>query len=196
MNSRNIPGGMRGTIRAAIVGTGFIADFHARGIRDLPDVELVAVCDANMKVAEAFAAPREITAYESLEAMLSEARIDVVHVLVPPDLHHAISKTALQAGAHVFVEKPMCVSVEECDDLLATARAAGLTIGVNHSMIYIPAYERLRRHVHDGDLGPIDYLCINHLSELGVMRLGPFGNWIVREPGNALLEIGPHPCRS
>jgi nucleoside-diphosphate-sugar epimerase/predicted dehydrogenase len=184
---------MRGTIRAAIVGTGFIADFHARGIRDLPDVELVAVCDANMKVAEAFAAPRGIKAYESLEAMLGEARIDVAHVLVPPDLHHAIAKKVLEAGAHVFVEKPMCVSVEECDDLLATARAAGLTIGVNHSMIYIPAYERLRRHVHEGDLGPIDYLCINHLSELGVMRLGPFGNWIVREPGNALLEIGPHP---
>jgi predicted dehydrogenase/nucleoside-diphosphate-sugar epimerase len=184
---------MGATIRVAIVGTGYIADFHARGIRDLPDAELVAVCDANINVAEAFAAARGIKAYASLEAMLSEERIDVVHVLVPPDLHHPIAKKALEAGSHVFVEKPMCVSVEECDDLLATARAAGLTIGVNHSMIYIPAYERLRRHVHDGDLGSIDYLSINHLSELGVMRLGPFGNWIVREPGNALLEIGPHP---
>ena len=181
------------TLRAAIVGTGFIADFHARGLRDLPDVELVAVCDANIKVAEQFAASRGAKAYDSIEAMLTEQRIDAVHILTPPDSHHALAKKALEAGVHVFVEKPMCVSAAECDDLLAVARAAGLTIGVNHSMIYIPAYERLRDYVRKGDLGAIDYLAINHLSELGVMRFGPFDNWIVREPGNALLEIGPHP---
>jgi predicted dehydrogenase/nucleoside-diphosphate-sugar epimerase len=192
LNSRSSPAAVQVTIRAAIVGTGFIADFHARGIREVADVELVAVCDANIKVAEAFAAGRSAKAYASLDEMLEKERIDVIHVLVPPDTHHAIAKKALQAGAHVFVEKPMCVSVEECDDLLSIAGAKGLTIGVNHSMVYIPAYERLRRHVHGGDLGPIDYLCINHFSELGVMRVGPFGNWIVRQPGNALLEIGPH----
>ena len=192
MNSLNSTAGMQGTIRSAIVGTGFIADFHARGIQNYSGAELVAVCDANLKVAEAFGASRGAKAYASIDQMLSEERIDVVHILTPPDLHHSLAKKALQADANVFVEKPMCVSTEETKDLLETARASGVRIGVNHSMLFVPAYDRLRKHVRDGDLGPIDYLNITHLSELGVIRLGPFGNWIVREPQNALLEIGSH----
>lgn len=184
--------GPQRTIRAAIVGTGFIADFHARGIQHDPAAQLVAVCDTNLKVAHAFAARRGAKAYASIDEMLQTEKIDVVHILTPPDLHHPLAKQALQAGVNVFVEKPMCVSTVETLDLIETARAMGVRIGVNHSMLFIPAYEQLRRHVHNGDLGPIDYLNITHLSELGVMRLGPFSNWIVREPQNALLEIGSH----
>lgn len=193
MHSRISKAALNGKIRSAIVGTGYIADSHARGIRNLKDVELVAVCDVNLKAAEAFAAAHGGQAYASMDQMLTEHEIDVAHILVPPDLHHSLAKRALQASAHVFVEKPMCTSAPETRDLLATARAAGVTVGVNHSMLFIPAYERLRRHVRNGDLGPLDYLCINHLSELGVIRLGSFGNWIVRDPANTFLEIGPHP---
>ena len=192
LNSLNSTAGKQGSIRSAIVGTGFIADFHARGIKNYRDAELVAVCDTNLKVAEAFGAGRGAKAYASIDEMLSQERIDVVHVLTPPDLHHPLAKKALQAGVNVFVEKPMCVSTEETKDLLETARASGVRIGVNHSMLFVPAYDRLRNHVRAGDIGPIDYLNITHLSELGVIRLGPFSNWIVREPQNALLEIGSH----
>ena len=54
----------------------------------------------------------------------------------------------------------MCVSNEETKDLLETARASGVRIGVNHSMLFVPAYARLRTHVQAGDIGPIDYLNI------------------------------------
>ena len=192
LNSLNSTAGKQRSIRSAIVGTGFIADFHARGIKNYRDAELVAVCDTNLKVAEAFGAGRGAKAYASIDEMLSQERIDVVHVLTPPDLHHSLAKKALQAGVNVFVEKPMCVSTEETKDLLETARASGVRIGVNHSMLFVPAYDRLRNHVRAGDIGPIDYLNITHFSELGVIRLGPFSNWIVREPQNALLEIGSH----
>jgi nucleoside-diphosphate-sugar epimerase/predicted dehydrogenase len=150
------------------------------------------VCDAKLKLAEAFAATRRAKAYASMDEMLMSEQIDVVHILTPPDLHHELAKKALQAGVNVFVEKPMCISTGETKDLLDTARAACLRIGVDHSMLFIPAYERLRKLVRNGDLGTIDYLNITHLSELGVIRLGPFNNWIVREQQNALLEIGSH----
>jgi predicted dehydrogenase/nucleoside-diphosphate-sugar epimerase len=192
LDSPNATTGMQRAIRSAIVGTGFIADFHARGISSLPNAELVAVCDANRSVADAFAAGRGAKAYSSIDDLLREERIDVVHVLSPPDLHHRLARKALEAGAHVFVEKPMCVSTEETADLVGFAQEAGLSIGVNHNMLFSPAYERLRKHVRDGDLGPIDYLSLTHLSELAVMRVGPFSNWIVREPQNSLLEIGSH----
>ena len=180
-------------VRAAIVGTGYIADFHAQGIRDSKNVDLVAVCDANITVAQSFAANWAVPAYDSLEKMLAEQRIDVVHVLVPPDVHHRLAKIALEAGSNVFLEKPMCASAEEARDLLAIATAKRLTVGVNHSMLFEGAFRRLRDYLRAGDLGPLDYLTFNYFNELAFIRFGPFSNWMLREPGNALLEIGPHP---
>ncbi|NJC04505.1 nucleoside-diphosphate-sugar epimerase/predicted dehydrogenase [Sphingomonas kaistensis] len=179
-------------MRSAIVGSGFIADFHLRGIIHDVAAELVAVCDTNLVRAEALASGQGAKAYQSLDQMLAEQQIDVVHILTPPDTHHALAEKVLQAGSHVFVEKPMCASTSETSDLLETAAEAGLKIGVNHNLTFLSSFERLRQHVHSGALGPIDYLSITHLSELPVMRMGPFNNWIVREPGNALMEIGSH----
>jgi nucleoside-diphosphate-sugar epimerase/predicted dehydrogenase len=181
------------TIRAAIVGTGYIADFHARGIQAAPDVELVAACDANANVARAFGAAWRVPAYPDLQELLTDQRVDVLHVAVPPDLHFGLAKTALEAGVSLFLEKPMCVSVEQTRELLAIAARKGLAVGVNHSMLFEGAFRRLRDHVHAGRLGPVDHLTFNYFAELGFIRLGPFNNWMLREPGNALLEIGPHP---
>ena len=190
----NAPSVVTGTtIRAAIVGTGYIADFHARGIQNADGVELVAVCDANATVAKAFASGFGVPAFSSLETMLAEQRIDALHVLTPPDLHFPLAKKALEAGVHVLLEKPMCVSAKETKALLDIATVRGLKVGVNHSMLYEGAFQRLRDHVRSGDLGPLDHVTFNYFTELAFIRFGPFSNWMLREPGNALLEIGPHP---
>lgn len=180
-------------LRIAIIGTGFIADFHARGLANVEGVKLAAVCDANFKAAEAFAAQWNASAHQSLDALLQNEQIDALHVLTPPDTHHAIAKQALERGVHVFLEKPMCVSAAECADLLATAKRRGRTVGVSHSLLFEGAFARLRDHVRAGDLGPLDHVTINHFSELDIIRFGPFNNWMLREPQNTLLERGPHP---
>ena len=194
MYARNLAVG--GSIRAAIVGAGYIADFHARAIKAAHGVQLAAVCDVNATVVEASRESWGVPAYTSLETMLAEQRLDVVHVLVPPDLHHKVAKTALEAGVSVLLEKPMCASAADTRYLLAIAKARGLTVGVNHSMLFEGAFQRLRDHVRGGDLGPLDHVTINYFAELPFIRFGPFGNWMLREPGNALLEIGPHPYSS
>src|ERR1700690_2949968 len=182
------------TVRAAIVGTGYIADFHARAIRNIKDVELVGVCDANLKSAQAFAATWGVPAvFTTLEAMLNALQLNSLHILVPPDRHHSLTKLALEAGVHVLVEKPLCTSVEEAEELLALAKDKKLRLGVNHNMLYAGAYERLRNIVHSGGLGPLDHVTINHFLELGQIRFGPFDSWMLRDPANAILEIGPHP---
>jgi predicted dehydrogenase/nucleoside-diphosphate-sugar epimerase len=180
-------------VRAAIVGTGYIADFHAHAIRALKGVELAAVCDASLRSAQAFAAKWGVPAVsDALEPMLRDQRPNSVHVLVPPDLHYALTKTALQSGVHVFVEKPMCVSVQQADELVALARNNGLHLGVNHNMQYVGAYQRLREIVRSGILGPLDYAGFNHFSELAQIRFGPFDSWMLRAPENVMLETGPH----
>jgi predicted dehydrogenase/nucleoside-diphosphate-sugar epimerase len=183
----------RQLIHAAIVGTGYIADFHARAIRQAAGVELVSVCDANLRSAQTFAAQWGIAqVFDSLESMLGSQQLDSVHVLVPPDRHHSLAKTALQSGVNVFLEKPMCTSVEEANELVELARDSGLYLGINHNMQYAGAYQRLRETVRSGVLGPLDHVTFNHFAELGQIRFGPFDSWMLCAPGNVLLEIGPH----
>ena len=181
-------------IRAGIVGTGYIADFHARAIRAVRGVELVSVCDVNLSNARSFANNWGVpaAAFGSLDTMIKDQRLDAVHVLVPPDQHYSLASTALRSGLHVLLEKPMCVSPQEADELLAIASNSGLRLGVNHNMLYSGAYRRLRDLVHSGQLGPLDYVSINHFLELAPIRLGPFNAWMLRAPENVILEIGPH----
>lgn len=124
--------------------------------------------------------------------MLADQRIDALHVLTPPDLHHSLAKSALQFGISVLLEKPMCTSVGEADELVEMARGKGLCLGVNHNFLFSGAYQILRRAVRSRALGPLDHVSINHFFELGQIRLGPFDSWMLRAPENALLEIGPH----
>lgn len=180
-------------IRVGIVGTGYIADFHAKAIRATPGVELVGVADPNATVADAFGAAWGVPAFPSLEAMAQASRLDAIHLLVPPDLHFPLAAQALASGLNVLVEKPMSTSPGDAAELMRLAREAGLIIRVNHSMVFGESFARLRHHVRDGDLGPLDYVSFNHFAELGFIRFGPFSNWMLRQPGNALLEIGSHP---
>ncbi|MBT1515625.1 Gfo/Idh/MocA family oxidoreductase [Bradyrhizobium sp. SRL28] len=180
-------------IRTAIVGTGYIAEFHARSIREAAGVELIATCDANLGRAQAFAGAWNIPrAFDSLSKMLKEAEIDCVHILTPPDLHFSLARQALEAGVHVFLEKPMCTSAAEADELVALAAERGLYLGVSHNFLFSAAFQRLREAVHSKELGPIDHITFNHFYELGQIRFGPFDNWMLRNPGNVILETGPH----
>jgi predicted dehydrogenase/nucleoside-diphosphate-sugar epimerase len=180
-------------LRVGIVGTGYIASFHARAIGRLKDAKLASVCDTNIDSAHTFAANWGVPeAFGSLDAMLRDQRLDAVHVLVPPDQHHTIASEALQSGAHVFLEKPMCTTVAEAESLLQIARERGLKIGVNHNFLYSAAYEQLRKTVHSGAIGPLDYVALNHFFELPQVRFGPFDSWMLQDPGNVILEVGPH----
>ena len=154
-------------IRAAIVGTGYIADFHARAIRSMRGVELVSVCDANVKIAQAFADTWGVpTAFHSVEHMLRAQNIHALHVLTPPDTHHSLAKIALGFGSHVFLEKPMCISLEEADELIALADRVRLYLAVNHNFLHSDAYISLRNVIHSGKVGPLDHVTLNYFFEL------------------------------
>jgi predicted dehydrogenase/nucleoside-diphosphate-sugar epimerase len=191
--SPNTRGPSSKSIRAAIVGTGYIAEFHARAIRTLPGVELVSVCDTNFRSARSFAAEwGEPSVFDTLPSMLAGQRVDAVHVLTPPDSHHLLATTALEAGSNVFLEKPMCTSVEEADEILRIARGKGLRLGVNHNFLFSGAYQMLRQAIRSGLLGPLDYVSFNYFYELAQIRLGPFNSWMLRAPENPFLEVGAH----
>lgn len=178
--------------RIGLLGAGYICEAHAKALNSIPDVEIVAVCDrARDKAATAarkFGIP-EI--YTSLDEMLGSA-VNVVHVLLPPDLHFEASQRILESGRHVFLEKPMALGSAECRELANLASEKNLKLAVNHNFLFLPAYENLRRQAVDGTLGKLDQITINWLFPLGLIQFGPFNNWILRRPENLFFELGPH----
>jgi predicted dehydrogenase/nucleoside-diphosphate-sugar epimerase len=179
--------------RVALVGAGSVAEWHAKGLRSIRSVELVAVCDHDRVRAEAFA--RELgvpRAYGSLEAMLAEEKLDAVHILVPANLHFDAARTALEAGVNVFLENPMCDSADSCDALVELAAERGLRLGVGHNFLFAEPYERLRSDVCAGALGRIDDVTITWHRPLPQVIHGPFDSWMLRNPRNILVETGSH----
>ena len=106
--------------------------------------------------------------------MLKNTQLDCVHVLTPPNLHYSLAKAALQAGLHVFLEKPMCTSVAEADDLLELANRCGVRLGVNHNFLFSSAYRQMREAMDTGGLGPLDHVSLNYFFELPQLRTGPY----------------------
>jgi predicted dehydrogenase/nucleoside-diphosphate-sugar epimerase len=180
-------------VRVGIVGAGYISDFHATAVRAAPGATLAAVADANLRNATAFAKRWQApSVFPSLEAMLESGGVDAVHILVPPDQHFRLAKLALEAGLHVFLEKPMCTSAAEADELVRLAQARRRHLAVGHNFLFSEAYQRLRDTVKSGALGPISHIGLDYLFEMPQIRLGPFDSWMLRQRGNLLLETGPH----
>jgi predicted dehydrogenase/nucleoside-diphosphate-sugar epimerase len=182
-------------IRIGFLGTGYIADWHAQAIRKIPATSLNAVCDKNELRARAFAERYGVPRwYGSLEAMLQdvENHLDVVHVLLPPDLHASAASTLIEHGIHAFLEKPMATRASDCSELVEKAKVHNVMVGVNHNYLFAPIYEELREDLRSGRLGQPDHVTITWNRELDQLQSGPFNLWMLRDPRNIVLEIGPH----
>ncbi|MEZ4279683.1 MAG: NAD-dependent epimerase/dehydratase family protein [Myxococcota bacterium] len=180
-------------MRVGLLGTGYIADYHFAALAAVPGVRIVAVCDVSLVRAERFAAAKGIEkAYAELDRMIEEARLDVVHVLTPPNLHATLARRVLEAGCDVFLEKPLGVTSAECESLGEVASRTGRSLGVGHNFLFFEAYESLVADIRSGRLGQIDQIDVVWNKPLGQLRGGPFGSWMLAAPENILFEVGPH----
>lgn len=142
------------TLRAGIVGTGQISEFHISALKRIPNVEIVGVFDLDRAKAEALAERFGLTVKGSI-AELRAAGADVIHVLTPPHTHAAVATQVLEAGCHAFVEKPLATDPEECVRLAQLAKAKGLQVGVSHSLLYDPQIRAGLEAARSGALGDI-----------------------------------------
>ena len=179
-------------LRAGIIGAGFIATWHADTLKALPDVTLAAVCDMSKGAAEALANTHGAQAYTDVDDMIANANLDAVHILTPPDSHHDIATQCAKAGLHCFVEKPVGVSAAETAAMVQAGHDAKILMAAGHNFLGMPGYARLKDAVVSGALGRISMAEINWCFPLPPLRSGPFGLWLLRQPENLLLELGPH----
>jgi nucleoside-diphosphate-sugar epimerase/predicted dehydrogenase len=142
--------------------------------------------------ADALAGGIRAKAYTDFDAMVAQANLDAVHILTPPDSHCDLAMKCTAAGLHCFVEKPVGVSAKETAAMVDAGRKANRLVAAGHNFLGMPGYERLKKAVKAGDLGRISMAEINWCFPLPPLRSGPFGLWLLREPRNLLLELGPH----
>lgn len=117
-------------VRAAVVGVGYLGKFHAEKYAGLAGAELVAVADADIDRAREIAAKYNAAAFSDYRELIG--RVDAVSIVVPTNLHHAIAKDLLLAGVDVLVEKPITVTLEEADELVAAAKDRNRILQVGH----------------------------------------------------------------
>ncbi|WP_420569065.1 NAD-dependent epimerase/dehydratase family protein [Thalassovita sp.] len=177
--------------RVGLIGAGYIATWHADAIRACKDAQLVAICDVSASAAEGMAQGYGVAAYTSIADMAGA--VDAVHILTPPNLHHALALECIEAGLHVIVEKPVALSVAETQEIVDAAAQKGVQFAAGHNFLGVPGYQRLKSAVKAGDLGRINAIEVNWCLPLGPLRAGPYGLWLLQEPRNLLLELGAHP---
>jgi len=130
-------------LKCAVIGAGYLGKFHAEKYASLKDCELVAVVDINAEAAQQVAEKNGAQALTNYHDLLG--KVDAVSVVVPTSYHHSVSKDFLNAGAHVLVEKPITVTVEEADELIAIAKEKNVILQVGHLERFNPAVRGLEK---------------------------------------------------
>lgn len=133
-------------MRAAIIGAGFIADFHADGYK-AAGVDPAAVCDPDESRARLLADRYGCKAYTDAESMLTQEKPELVSVCVPTFLHEACVLTALRHGAHVLCEKPMALTMESCRRMQAAAEASGRLLMTAQVLRWWPEYQAIAQEI-------------------------------------------------
>ncbi len=179
-------------IRVGLIGAGYIATWHADALRATPGVALTAICDVSETAAQGMAEAYGLRAFGSVEALIAAGICDAVHVLTPPNLHKDIALDCLAGGLHVLVEKPVAESADDTREILHAAEQAGRRFHAGHNFLGLPSYERMKAAMARGDYGRISGCEITWALPLAPLRSGPFNLWLLRDPRNLLLELGPH----
>jgi predicted dehydrogenase len=191
------PGVARATlsdIGAAVVGTGFIGAVHVDALRRL-GVQVHGIVGSSGPRAAARAQAAGLPPpYESMEAMLADKRVQVVHITSPNHLHHAHAKAALAAGKHVVCEKPLAMTASESAELLALAEASGLVHSTNFNIRFYPLCQHLRQLVREGGLGEVRLVSGHYFQDW--LLLDTDWNWRL-DPAlggslRAVADIGSH----
>ena len=153
-------------MRAALVGAGVIARQHLACLKELPGVEVVGVCDLSRAMAES-AAERFGVAnwYTDSGKMFAEARPDVVHVTTPPASHYPLAMAALDAGAHVILEKPATLTFDQLDGLVKHAESKRRVLVEDYNYLYNSATRRILDLIDSGEFGEVThvevFLCLD-----------------------------------
>lgn len=142
-------------VNIAVIGTGRMGSVHVANIvREIPNAQLVAICDIRLEVAQAVAAELGIqNVIQDYREVLANPEIEAVLIATSTNTHAEIIIAAAQAGKHIFCEKPLALDLESINQALAAVDQAGVKLQVGFNRRFDKSFRRVRELVHSGDIG-------------------------------------------
>ena len=173
---------MNEPLHLAVVGYGYWGPNLVRNFNAVDGVNVQSICEYNqLRRDQARLRYQNIQLTDDFQSILDDSAIDAIAIATPAASHHRLAMAAMNAGKHIFVEKPLACNLNDALEMVITARSLGLTLMVGHTFLYAPAVRKMREIVKAGDLGDILYVNAQRLN------LGLFQKDI-----NVVLDLAPH----
>ena len=175
-------------IKVAVLGAGFIANIHLESYtRFVHDAEVVALYGRTREHAEKLAEKYGVPAvYDSIDQLFQECDVDVVDICVPNYLHH---DACMKAAKHVICEKPLAMTLEEADEMIAACESRGLKLMYAEELCFAPKYARAREMVMQNAVGNV------YMLKQGEKHDGPHSKWFYSKEtagGGVMMDMGCH----
>jgi len=169
-------------MRVGVIGCGYWGPNLIRNFNGLPDVELVAISDLDPKRLEQVGLlyPSTLKTTNHSE-IIEDPSIDAVVVATPMSSHYALGMEAIEAGKHVFIEKPMATNSDDCRRLIDAAASRDRTLMVGHTFVYSPPVRMIKDMIDSGELGEVYYANFTRVN-LGIFQ----------KDANVIWDLAPH----
>jgi myo-inositol 2-dehydrogenase/D-chiro-inositol 1-dehydrogenase len=178
------------TVRFGLIGCGAWGSQHADAILKTPGAQLIAIAEpSSQNRTNAQIAYPTAAIYTSYAEMLTHEEPDVIDIVLPSNLHYEVAKASLAAGCHVLLEKPMCLQLDHCDELIALAQQKNRHLAIGHEFRFSSLWGKVKELLDEGAIGDPRY-CLVELWRRP-FRLGTngwrydskqVGSWILEEP--------------
>ncbi len=196
----------RAKIRFGICGLGFMGRQYCAHLAGHRDALVAAWCDTDPQrragrwdeevgnlpaAATARQAAADVRPHERWQDLIADDALDAVAVTLPTALHADVCAAALAAGKHVICEKPMALTLADCDRMIAAARDSGRTLMIAQCIRFWPQYEEIERRVRTGEIGPVRFARLRRLASVPDYSAG---GWLLdaRLSGGALFDLHVH----
>jgi predicted dehydrogenase len=178
----HLPPGEVEPVRIAVVGLGYWGPNLARNLQESAEAELTALCDlSSERLARQGRRYPAAKHYQCLESLLDDPEVEAVAIATPVGTHHRIASAALNAGKHVFIEKPLAASSEEAISLIGLARERERVLMPGHTFLYSPPVRMIRTLIDSGEIGDVYFISTSRVN-LGLHQPDVSVAW----------DLGPH----
>lgn len=191
------------TVKAGLCGFGGLGHVHANSLAQMPEVELAAVCDTRVDQIKASEVKTNLETgaktfdlsacriYTDLRTMLRKEKLDALVTALPTDLHAKTAILGLDAGCHVFCEKPMALTLKECDRMIAARDRNNRELQIGQCLRFWPEYDGLLKIIREKTYGRLQSLVMERIG--GYCRWAP-DNWFNdhRRSGGAIQDLHLH----
>ncbi len=175
--------------RAVVIGYGYAGrSFHSYLLKGTPGLELYGIASRNPATRERIVRERECRAYDGFESVVADPDVDLVVLATPASTHADMAVRALEAGKHVVTDKPMCLTLEECDRMIAAAKESGRLLNVFQNRRWDGDFLTVKRLISEGRLGEVRWI------EMAWQKFGPPGGWRGERSsgGGRFYDLGAH----